>query len=285
MATTRPKPASGAARAGEHTPKAGVARRDRQAGADTAVDGAADVRAGVEDAAVPAMHADVDDKAQKARGARRPGRPRADSAALRERLLDAAQECFAQHGVAGATLRSIALAAGVTPALVHYYFVDKQRLFEALVGERIAPIAAGIAQVLTDTEHTAAERLARFIDAYMATMASRLWLPKLLVHEVLSHEGEFRSFARERFIGPVLGGLLALVRQAQAEGSIRADLDPTFAALSIVSLNVFPFVSAPVSWPALGLVAGPDLGRQLAAHTRSMLFHGIEDRGHATSRR
>ena len=47
---------------------------------------------------------------------RRPGRPRADESNQRDRLLDAAVECFAADGVAATSLRSIALRAGVTPA-------------------------------------------------------------------------------------------------------------------------------------------------------------------------
>ena len=64
---------------------------------------------------------------------RRPGRPPADQANLRERLLDAAVECFKTTSIAATSLRSIAVAAGVTPAMVHYYFGSKERLLEAFI--------------------------------------------------------------------------------------------------------------------------------------------------------
>ena len=72
----------------------------------------------------------------RSRKSRRPGRPRADETNLRERLLDAAVECFAGDGIAAASLRNIAIKAGVTPALVHYYFGSKERLLDAFVAER-----------------------------------------------------------------------------------------------------------------------------------------------------
>ena len=79
---------------------------------------------------------------------RRPGRPTADQANLRERLLDAAIECFTTTSIGATSLRSIAVAAGVTPAMVHYYFGSKERLLEAFIAERILPeiatLAAGV---------------------------------------------------------------------------------------------------------------------------------------------
>lgn len=54
-----------------------------------------------------------------------------DSAAgnLRERILDASERIFASLGYAGTTLREISQAAGVTQALINYYFGSKFGLF------------------------------------------------------------------------------------------------------------------------------------------------------------
>ncbi|MEO6365173.1 MAG: TetR family transcriptional regulator, partial [Luteimonas sp.] len=56
---------------------------------------------------------------------RAPGRPTADSADLRLRLLDSALACFVRKGIAATSLRDIAGEAHVTPALLHYYFGEK----------------------------------------------------------------------------------------------------------------------------------------------------------------
>src|SRR6218665_410592 len=71
---------------------------------------------------------------------RAPGRPVADSPDLRERLLDAALACFVRQGIAATSLRDIARRAGVTPALLHYYFGDRPQLQEAVVQERAMPV-------------------------------------------------------------------------------------------------------------------------------------------------
>lgn len=53
-----------------------------------------------------------------------------------ERILDAAEYLFSKHGWNGVTLRDIASKVGVHTSLMHYYFVDKRRLFEAVFARR-----------------------------------------------------------------------------------------------------------------------------------------------------
>src|SRR3546814_6020114 len=75
---------------------------------------------------------------------RAPGRPVGKPADQRERLLDAAIACFVRQGIAATSLRAIASEAGVTPALLHYYFGDKAQLVDALVEERMLPAFAAV---------------------------------------------------------------------------------------------------------------------------------------------
>jgi AcrR family transcriptional regulator len=58
------------------------------------------------------------------RTGRRPG-----NQDTRESILAAAREAFAERGYDGASIRQIAGAAGVDPALVHHYFGTKDQLF------------------------------------------------------------------------------------------------------------------------------------------------------------
>ena len=53
-----------------------------------------------------------------------------------ERMLDAAEYLFSKHGLNGVTLRDVAQKVGVHTSLMHYYFVDKRRLFEAVFTRR-----------------------------------------------------------------------------------------------------------------------------------------------------
>jgi AcrR family transcriptional regulator len=63
-------------------------------------------------------------------------RPAAAPVETRSHILDQAEALFALHGLHGVTVREVARAAAVDPALVHYYFETKQRLFEAVFERR-----------------------------------------------------------------------------------------------------------------------------------------------------
>jgi AcrR family transcriptional regulator len=54
----------------------------------------------------------------------------------REQLLDAALDVFARKGIAGASVKDIAAAAGVTQGLLYHYFEGKNALLESLLQER-----------------------------------------------------------------------------------------------------------------------------------------------------
>lgn len=64
---------------------------------------------------------------------RRPSGRRPGDSGTREAILSAAREQFAAHGYRGATMRTIAAAAGVDPALIRHFFGGKDELFAATV--------------------------------------------------------------------------------------------------------------------------------------------------------
>ena len=65
-------------------------------------------------------------------------RPSARSGARGE-ILDVAVRTFAANGLAGSSIRGIASAAGVDPALIHYYFESKDRLFRDCLRVDVRP--------------------------------------------------------------------------------------------------------------------------------------------------
>lgn len=53
-----------------------------------------------------------------------------------EQILDEAEYLFSKNGLNGVTLRDVAKRVGIHTTLVHYYFQDKQNLFEAVFARR-----------------------------------------------------------------------------------------------------------------------------------------------------
>ena len=62
------------------------------------------------------------------------------------KLLEAATSLFAQKGFSGVSVRQLAEAANVNIAAISYYFRGKEGLYQAVLEEQFAPIAAALAQ-------------------------------------------------------------------------------------------------------------------------------------------
>lgn len=67
-------------------------------------------------------------------------RDSAPGALTRERILEAAREMFAEHGVDGVSLRELTLTAGVNLAAVNYHFGSKEGVLAELFARSSKPI-------------------------------------------------------------------------------------------------------------------------------------------------
>lgn len=101
------------------------------------------------------------------RTGRRPG-----VSGSREAILAAARSSFADHGYDGTTIRGIARAAGVDPALVRHFFGTKEELFAAALEFPFDP-GVVLPSVLGGGLSGAGERLVRFLVTTLETPAGR----------------------------------------------------------------------------------------------------------------
>lgn len=103
----------------------------------------------------------------------------ATKAAHRLRLLDAAADAFATHGLHGARIDDISLAAGLAKGTVYNYFDSKEDLFREVIAAWAGRITAAHGPV--DADAPIRDQLTALVDADMAVM------------------GEFEPFARAAF--------------------------------------------------------------------------------------
>jgi AcrR family transcriptional regulator len=91
---------------------------------------------------------------KKKRTRRSKAEQRADSI---EQILDAAEYLFSLHGLYGVTLRDVAKRVGIHTTLVHYYFNDKQHLFEEVFARRAGVTSGRRMEALTQYEEEAGD--------------------------------------------------------------------------------------------------------------------------------
>ena len=218
----------------------------------------------------------------RARGkSRRPGRPvraEGESAdAVRQRLVDTARALFTRRGFGEVSVREIAREAGVTPAMIAYYFGDKQGLYEAMLTS-VFDTLLGRVRELAGQSPTSTAPVEAFIRLYVGTIQAQPWLPALLLREILIADSALRARFIERFAARAAAILPALLSAEIAGGALRADLDPKLAVLSMIGMCVFPFMAHPIAGKALGYELDTDFAERLVAHTRALFLDGARSR-------
>jgi AcrR family transcriptional regulator len=209
--------------------------------------------------------------------ARGPGRPRQGDGPedVRAGLISAATELFTQRGFDGVGVRDVAHAAGVTPAMVSYYFGDKQGLYVAMVEsvfQRLLDRVSALAQRAADEQ---GDPLSSFVRLHITTLAEEPWVPPLILREVLGGAGPLRERFIEDFARRMATTILGLLHEGIDSGRLRADLDPRLAMLSLMGLCVFPFLSHPVSGRVLGIQLDDEFRDRLIEHTVELFSRGV----------
>ncbi|TDD68261.1 TetR/AcrR family transcriptional regulator [Actinomadura rubrisoli] len=115
-----------------------------------------------------------------------PPKERADAARNRVKVLAAAAELFARHGVESVSMDAVASAAGVGKGTLFRRFGDKAGLAAALLDERERELQDAILSGPSplgpgpsDQSVTASERLHAFADAYLDYVLNHLSLVRM----------------------------------------------------------------------------------------------------------
>ena len=190
------------------------------------------------------------------RTGRRPGKP-----ATRDAILAAARDAFAERGFDGTSIRGVAAAAKVDPALVHHYFGTKNDLFLAAIEAPVDPreLTPAILEGGPD------ELGARLVHAMLTVWGGPESGPRVaaILRSALHHEPSarlLREFVTTQILRPVTTGL----DLPSGEASFRAGLVASQLvglALARYVLRLEPLASA--SPEAVEAAIGPTLQRYL----------------------
>jgi AcrR family transcriptional regulator len=196
------------------------------------------------------------------RTGRRPGNPD-----TREAILGAARSVFADKGFDKASIRAIASAAEVDPALVHHYFGTKDQLFLAAME---APIDPGelLPDVLAGGLDGVGERLIRMILRVWDGPAGTAGVA--LVRSAITNEWTARLF-REFISTQVLRRAMTELKIDPVEAPLRSGLIASQIGGLIMMRYVIrlePLASAPAE--AIVASMGPTLQRYLTEELRGV---------------
>ena len=162
-----------------------------------------------------------------------------DADRTQETILRAAMAEFAQRGLAGARVDSVAERAGINKKLIYYYFGNKEKLFLAVLETTYADIRA--AERALNLEALAPADAMRHLVAF--TWQYFLDHPEFLTlvnSENLHGARHLRQSKRVREMHSPLVHLLGeILERGRKDGTLRGGVDPVQLYISIASLGYF----------------------------------------------
>ena len=97
-------------------------------------------------------------------------------------ILEAAEREFLDKGFAGARTTSIAEAAGVTHAMLHYYFRTKEQLFERILDEKTRLMSQSVLTAFGQPDLPLQERIRDGVESHFDFIAANPDLPRFIVN-------------------------------------------------------------------------------------------------------
>ena len=170
-----------------------------------------------------------------------------------QQILAAAEQEFLTRGYDGARTTSIAQAAGVTHAMLHYYFRSKEQLFERIVDEKFVTMSHSMFAIMGDPSLPIVERIKGGIEAHFDFVAQNPLLPRFVINEIISRPERYDVLYKRlgAIIDNVYRGLQSEINRSAERGEIeRVDIKMLF--ISIMSLNIFTFLAYPFMKPLMG---------------------------------
>jgi TetR/AcrR family transcriptional regulator len=161
-----------------------------------------------------------------------------------EKILSAAKKVFTTKGMAGARMQDIADEAGINKAMLHYYFKDKDKLFEVIFLQEAQKFFPRI-NMIFESEAPLFEKITLFVDEYIDEMVESPYLPWFVLNELNRDAEQFLKTIWTMAHRPRPDKLLAQIEREVKKGSIKK-INPLHLLVNLLSMTIFPFVAKPM---------------------------------------
>ncbi|MGM9859652.1 MAG: TetR/AcrR family transcriptional regulator [Muribaculaceae bacterium] len=173
------------------------------------------------------------------------------------RILAAAEKEIMVNGFAGTRTATIAQAAGVSHALLHYYFRTKDQLLERIITEKMSTFASFMVSAFGDASLPLFDRLRNGIEQHFDYFSTNPELPYFVINEVYRYPERLKLMTDSitHITTGLVSDLQSQIDEAAAKHLCRR-VDATMLMIDIVSLNLFAFIGLPV----IGTIFGHSFG-------------------------
>jgi TetR/AcrR family transcriptional regulator len=163
-----------------------------------------------------------------------------------QKILAAAREVFIEKGMDGARMQDIADRAGMNKALLHYYFRNKEKLFEMVFMEQASQFLPRVGTIMM-SDSPLFTKIEQFVEIYIDKLTENPFMPLFILNELNRQPESFilKIWGEKR--PPVQMFAMQIVEEVK-KGNINP-IEPPQLIVNMVSMCIFPFVAKPmIKW-------------------------------------
>ena len=162
-------------------------------------------------------------------------------------ILEAAEQEFLEKGFEASKTTKIASLAGVTHAMLHYYFRTKENLFDLVFDKKTRLLKESLFYAFDNPDIPFLEKIQTGIEAHFDFIRANSSLPIFVLNELINKPKRLKMFEGKirKIAASVSGKISAEIEREVKKGTINP-IDPVTLMLDIASLNIFVFAVRPL---------------------------------------
>jgi AcrR family transcriptional regulator len=200
-----------------------------------------------------------------------------DPKGTRERILAAALDEFAEHGLAGARVGHIAERAGINKAMIYYHFDSKEALYDHIL---VAQMERAVSTMSSEIDEALPlEDVLRTVATYHnEVLASDDRIARIMLRELAAGGQSIR-----RILSKVTGKeelrllIVRMIEEGKKRGTYR-QVDTRHAMISFAGMSLFYLIIAPMANQLWGIEDDTEFRKRRPGAIVDLFLRGIEAR-------
>lgn len=154
------------------------------------------------------------------------------------KILEAAGKVFMKKGRLGASMQDIADEAGINRTLLHYYFRNKEKLFDTIFTKLLARVFPALVAAFT-SDKPFIEKVQIFVDTYTDMLSENPYLPVFVFQEISLNPERLAGIIQQSGMDPDIV-FRGLSKELESVGVI--GMDPRHMFANILGMVLFPYI-------------------------------------------
>ena len=154
------------------------------------------------------------------------------------KILEAAGKVFMMKGRLGASMQDIADEAGINRTLLHYYFRNKEKLFDTIFAKVLARVFPTVVAAFA-SDRSFIDKIQIFVNTYTDILLENPYLPAFVFQEISLNPDRLAGIIQQSGLDPDIA-LKELSRELESVGM--ADMDPRHLIANLLGMVLFPYI-------------------------------------------